>query len=93
LENEIVATALGQLAYLIREYPIQSGVLTKTLIVNNGAKSPEISIQFSAQKGAKKLKALEIEISFWRSKSKAAKLTLDAISLDTGGNYCMKKLS
>jgi hypothetical protein len=84
LENEIIATALEQLAYLMREYPVQSGILTKMLISNNGGKSPEISIQFSAPKATKKVKALEVEISWWSSKKSAAKLTIDAIDKETG---------
>jgi hypothetical protein len=84
LENEIVATALEQLAYLLREYPIPAGILTNTLISNDGGKSPEIAIQFSVLKSTKKLKALEIEISLWRSKNSAAKLNLEAISKETG---------
>jgi hypothetical protein len=80
MENEIVATALEQLAYLMREYPVQSGILTKTLISNNGGKSPEISIQFSAPKATKKLKALEVEVALWRSKKSAATLIIEAFS-------------
>ena len=84
MDNEIIATALEQLAYLMREYPVQSGILTKILIANDKGKSPEISIQFSVSKATKKMKALEIEISLWRSENSAASLRLDAINIETG---------
>ena len=82
--NEIIATALEQLAYAVREYPIQEQVSIKTIIPNNGKKSAEIAIQFSVQKSVKEIRPLEIEIAFWRSKKGAATLILEAFNLETG---------
>jgi hypothetical protein len=83
LENEIVATALEQLAYVMREYPIPKGIFTKTLIGDDGGMAPEITIQFSLGKYAKGLKPLEVEITLWRGDNNSvATLIIDAFGTE-----------
>jgi hypothetical protein len=78
--NEMIATALEQLAYAIREYPVHPQITIKTLINYTHKASAEIIIQFSAQKDAKAINFLEVEVALWRSKKSAATLIIEAFS-------------
>jgi hypothetical protein len=81
LSNEIIATALEQLAYAIREYPIQSAIATKVLIANE---VHEITIQFSVGNPKSDIRPLEIEITLQPSKKAAAALSLTVLNTEIG---------
>jgi hypothetical protein len=76
--NEIIATALEQLAYAIREYPMQAAIVTKVLIAS------EITIQFSVGEQSQNIRPLEVEISLQQSKKAAATLSLTALNTEIG---------
>jgi hypothetical protein len=84
--NEIIATALEQLAYVLREHPLQEKVAIKTLIGRDGGMAPEITIEFSVQRDAKGVKPVEVEMTLWQGSSnqEACILIFSAFSTETG---------
>jgi hypothetical protein len=81
MENEIIATALEQLAYAIREYPMQAAIVTKVLIANE---LQEITIQFSVGIQSRDIRPLEAEITIQQSKKAAAALSLTVLNTQIG---------
>ena len=81
MSNEIIATALEQLAYAIREYPMQSSIVTKVLISNE---LHEITIQFSVENSKSDIRPLEIEITLQPGKKAAANLSLTVLNTEIG---------